>query len=451
MDPTADSSDLYAFVSPDAPGTVTIIANYVPLQAPAGGPNFYEFSPDVKYAIHIANSGRAEPDVTYEFRFESKITDPATFLYNTGPITSLKSASWNRRQTYSVTRISAGKSTLLGENLTSPPCNIGPLSTPNYSALAKSAVHEISGATVFAGQRADAFYVDLGSIFDLGDLRPIEELHATFGIAGLKLSAAKGVDNTAKLNVHSIVLRVPIGELTQGGYTGGDVLDARSTVGIWTTASRKAATIRHPGAAHITQSGPFVQESRLGNPLFNEVLVPMARKDYWNSQYPTGDSQFASGVTHPELATLLPILYPGAFPNLAAFNATGAPRADLAAILLTGIPAGVVAASFQNNTGTVMSDLLRLNISIPAASTPNPLGVVGGDVAGFPNGRRLEDDVVSVELRAIAGVTLPLVDKSFTADKAIADVSDGLTGSKTASLSSFPYIGTPHSGYSTPE
>jgi hypothetical protein len=450
MDPTADSADLYAFVSPDAPGTVTIIANYVPLQAPAGGPNFYEFSPDVLYSIHISNAGGAQPDVTYEFRFTSVLTDPKTFLYNTGPITSLSSPSWNRRQFYSVTRIADGKATVLGKDLPCPPCNVGPLSTPDYTKLVKYATHDIEGATVFAGQRADAFYVDLGSIFDLGDLRPIEELHATFGIPGLKLKPAKGVDSTAHVNVHSIAIRVPVGELTAGGYTGGNVLDPRSTIGVWTTASRRAATIRHAGTAKITESGPFVQESRLGNPLFNEVLVPLARKDYWNSQVPSADAQFAAGVARPELAQLLPVLYPGAFPNLAAFNASGKARMDLEAILLTGIPAGVVAQGFQNSTGTVLSDMLRLNISVPASAKPNPLGVVGGDLAGYPNGRRLVDDVVTIELRAIAGVTLPLVDTSFTPDKAIADVSDGLTGKGTVLLDAFPYIGTPHSGYATP-
>jgi hypothetical protein len=197
-------------------------------------------------------------------------------------------------------------------------------------------------------------------------------------------------------------------------------------------------------------SGPFSQESRLGNPLFNEVLVPLAKKDYWNRQVPADDKQFAAGVTTPELAQLLPILYPGAFPNLAAFNATGAPRADLAAILLTGIPAGVAGASFQNFTGTTQADMLRLNTAIPPSKSPNPIGLVAGDPAGFPNGRRVIDDVVSIELQAVAGLTLPLVDKSFTPDKAIADVSDGVTGAGLSLLDTFPFLGTPYSGYAVP-
>src|SRR6267143_625858 len=166
-DPVADSTDLYAFLSPDAPGTVTLIANYIPLEGPDGGPNFFEFGDDVLYAIHIDNDGDAKPDVTYELRFETKIPNPNTFLYNTGQITSIDSASWNRPQFYTVARVFKNKRTVIAQGLACPPCNVGPRSTPNYSALAQSAVHSIAGGTikVFAGQRQEGFYVDLGSIF----------------------------------------------------------------------------------------------------------------------------------------------------------------------------------------------------------------------------------------------------------------------------------------------
>src|SRR6202035_4935139 len=168
-DPVADSTDVYAFVSPDKPDMVTLIANYVPLQGPAGGPNFYEFGDDVLYEIHVDNDGDGRPDVTYQFRFETELRNDNTFLYNTGPILTLNSANWNRRQFYQVTRIdSTGRQTLLGGDLACPPCNIGPLSTPDYAGLAAAAVHPLGGGrTVFAGQRAEGFYVDLGSIFDL--------------------------------------------------------------------------------------------------------------------------------------------------------------------------------------------------------------------------------------------------------------------------------------------
>lgn len=177
-DPVADNADTYAFVSPDKPGTVTIITNYVPLQAPPGGPNFFEFGDDVLYSIHIDNNGDALPDVSYEFRFETTLRNPNTFLYNTGPIASLNDANWNKRQFFTVTRVKGKKKTLLASGLACPPCNIGPRSTPDYTALAGEAVHSLSGGvTVFAGQRNDPFFVDLGSIFDLGDLRPFQNLH----------------------------------------------------------------------------------------------------------------------------------------------------------------------------------------------------------------------------------------------------------------------------------
>ncbi len=442
-DPVADSTDLYAFVSPDDPDTVTLIANYIPLQSPDGGPNFFEFGDDVLYQIHIDNNGDGSPDVTYQFQFRSVNTIPSTFLYNDGPIESLTSKSWNRRQTYDVTRLGNGKSEVLARDVPCPPCNIGPLSTPNYASLAKSAVHSMSGGRkVFAGQRAEAFYVDLGSIFDLGGLRPIANLHATFGLPGL--SAMPGVNSTAAMNVHSIAIQVPISDIAAGGSKPTTSSAASASVGVWTTASRRKARVLDSGKKSV-ETGPYVQVSRLGNPLINEVLVPLSQKDNWNASAPKDDSQYAAGIAHPELAGLLNVLYPGAFPNLAAYTKS---RADLEAILLTGIPAGVVSSSFSTFTGTTQADMLRLNLAIPPASTPNALGVIGGDVAGFPNGRRVTDDVVTIELRAVAGATIPLVDKSFTPDKAIADVSDGLSGTGITLLSTFPYLGTPYSGYS---
>ena len=448
-DPVADSTDLYAFVSPNAPDTVTLIANYLPLQGPAGGPNFYEFGDDVLYEIHIDNTGDGRPDVTYQFRFTTTVTNPNTFLYNTGPITSLDSASWNRRQTYTVTRLDAwGRCTALGRDLACPPCNIGPLSTPDYPGLAQAAVHDLGGGrTVFAGQRAEGFYVDLGSIFDLGDLRPFQNLHTTFNIPGLTLPAQQGVNTTAQLNVHSIAIQVPITDLTRDGWHGTNAADPRAVVGVWTTASRRKVTVREIEAGRDEENGPFVQVSRLGSPLFNEVLVPMARKDEWNALPPADDKRFAQYVAHPELASLLPALYPGVFPNLAALDAAGTSRADLLAILLTGIPSGII-PGFQNNTGTVQADMLRLNTAIAPSATPNNLGLLGGDLAGFPNGRRVADDVVTIELRAIAGVTYALV-ASYTPDAAAGAVSDfnppvpGLP----SYLPTFPYLGVPHSGY----
>ena len=445
LDPVADSTDVYAFVSPDKPDTVTLIANYIPLEGPAAGPNFYEFGEEVFYQIHIDNDGDGYPNISYQFHFENKVTNPNTFLYNTGPITTLDSPNWNRRQQYTVVKKMWGKDdgVTLGENLACPPCNIGPRSTPNYAALAQAAVHHLSsGEVVFAGQRREGFYVDLGSIFDLGDLRPFQNLHL------IPTAAAPGVDATKNLNVHSIALQIPITTLARHGMAPTSVTDANATIGVWTTASRRQAVVRAGEAnAHFSwQVGPWAQVSRLGNPLINEVVIPMVKKDYWNTLQPDHDSQFAAYYAHPELAKLLPVLYPNVFPHLAAYTAA---RADLEAILLTGIPAGII-TGFQNYTGPKQADMLRLNLAIPPTATPDVLGVIGGDLAGFPNGRRVSDDVVTIEIRAIAGVTLPLVDHSFTPDGAAALVTDGLTADATRYISTFPYLGVPLDGYDTP-
>jgi Domain of unknown function (DUF4331) len=441
-DPVADSTDVYAFVSPDKSDTVTLIANYIPLQGPAGGPNFYEFGDDVLYEIHIDNNGDGRADISYQFRFTTRVANPDTFLYNTGPIQALNSPNWNRRQTYDVTVQAGFSSRTIGTRLACPPCNIGPLSTPDYAALAAAAVHDLGhGVTVFAGQRAEGFYVDLGAIFDLGDLRPFEQLHNQFGL-GVFTQPAPGVNATNHLNVHSIAIQVPKSALVRNGHP---------TIGIWTTASRQRVRLWDADNGENVDSGPFRQVSRLGNPLVNEVLIPMGHKDQWNSLPPADDKRFAGYVTQPGFSALLPDLYPGVFPLLAALVASGKPRADLEAILLTGIPSGIV-PGFTNFTGPVLADMLRLNTSIAPASTPNILGVIGGDLAGFPNGRRVADDVVTIELRALAGATYPLVDKSYKPDAAASLVTDGLTPASVSApyLNQFPYLGVPYSGFDNP-
>ena len=479
-DPAADSTDVYAFVSPDNPDTVTIIANYVPLQQPDGGPNFYEFGDDVLYEIHVDNTGDAKGDVIYQFRFTSQLTNPNTFLYNTGPISvkangRLDTSNWNRRQFFTVTRIVNGTSRVIATNLACPPCNVGALSTPDYATpganggpdkLTKQFIYTLpTGETVFAGQRAEGFFVDLGAIFDLGQIRPISTAH--FG--GLKNMPA--VNSTAAVNIHSIAIQIPKRQLTVGGINPTNPAARNSVVGVYTSASRQK--VKMLGTAGVdTYSGAYQQVSRMANPLFNEVLVPLSRKDSWNYSPVSSDKNFAAGVTNPELAQLLPILYSPAgdgkstaFPNLAALNAKvtagTASRAELAAILLTGIPSGLI-PGFQNYTGTVQSDLLRLNLAIAPTQTNaaafSNLGLAGGDAAGFPNGRRVYDDVTTVELKAVAGLLYPLIDPSYKPDDAVSLVDEGLTtntkditakGSVTF-LTSFPYLGTPHSGYRTP-
>ncbi|SDJ06372.1 protein of unknown function [Frankineae bacterium MT45] len=439
-DPVADNTDIYAFVSPDKPDTVTIIANFIPLQNPAGGPNFFEFGDDVLYEIHISNSGDAQADVTYQFEFSTSIRNKETFLYNTGPITSVPSANWNRPQTFDVRRVTRhGRATKIGSNLTVPPVNVGVRSTPDYDKLAASTFHKLAGGSmVFCGQRGEAFFADLGSIFDLGTLRPFEGAHL------IPSAAAVGVNGLQGLNVHTIAIQVPKRDLTRGGVDPKNVADATSVIGVWSSTSRRKSRVHNDSKGCWEGHGPWTQVSRLGNPLFNEVIVPMAEKDRWNRQSPAHDAAFAKYVLNPELAGLVAALYPGVFTNLAAYKK---PRADLAAILLTGIPTGVV-PGFQNFTGAAQADMLRLNLAVPPTATPNPIGLIAGDAAGFPNGRRPIDDVVTIELRAIAGATIPLVDKSFTPDKTVAVLSDGVPANTNEKLlSTFPYLPTPIGGY----
>ncbi len=408
-DPVADNTDTYAFVSPDQPDTVTLISNYVPLEEPPGGPNFFEFGDDVLYEIKVDNDGDGLAEISYQFRFQTQTRNPNTFLYNTGQITSISSSNWNRPQFYSVTKVDAsGHSTVLGTKLACPPCNIGPRSTPNYSTLAGQAVHKLaSGEVVFAGQRAEGFYVDLGSIFDLADLRPFQNLHL------IPSPTAPGVNGTQGLNVHTIAIQVPKKHLTRDGSNPTNEADPRSVIGVWASASRQKGSV-FDGQGNISATGPWVQVSRLANPLINEVIIPLGKKNY--------------------------------FPHLAGYSKA---RADLEAILLTGIPSGII-TGFQNFTGKTQADLLRLNMAIAPAKNPNILGVIGGDLAGFPNGRRVFDDTVTIEIRAIAGVTIPLVDPSFKPDGAASLVSDFSPPQIPKGVnyqSHFPYLGVPFGGY----
>ncbi|GAC1380251.1 MAG: DUF4331 domain-containing protein [Ktedonobacteraceae bacterium] len=442
-DPVADNTDVYAFVSPDHPDTVTLIANYIPLEEPDAGPYYYEFGEDVLYEIHIDNDGDARSEITYQFRFHIEVRNPNTFLYNTGPITSLDSPNWNRRQFYSVTRIDQHGTTVVGSELACPPCHVGPHSTPNYPALADAAIHTLSnGERVFAGQRAEGFYVDVGAIFDLLDLRPFQNLHI------MPMPATQGINGLTGKNVHTIAIQVPKTHLTRDGSNPTDPNDSRAVIGVYASSSRQKATIRE-GDGEIMGTGPFEQVSRLANPLFNEVLIPMGEKNLWNGLEPIDDARFLQYVLHPELERLIPALYPGVFPHLADYTK---PRVDLEAILLTGIPKGII-PGFQNFTGPTPADLERLNMAIPPTEKPNILGIIGGDLAGFPNGRRVFDDVVTIELRAIAGVTIPLVDHTYKPDAAASVVSDFSPPQIPADVRyqpHFPYLGVPFSGFEVP-
>jgi uncharacterized protein DUF4331 len=427
-DPGADNVDVYAFRSPDRPDTVTLIATYIPLEEPAGGPNFAQFDDDVTYAINVDNDGDAKEDLSYQFRFKTGLRNPNSFLYNTGPITSLDDTDWNRPQSYTVTKVSRdGKREVLGTNVPTPPVNVGVRSTPNYGALMGSAVSTLSdGSKVFAGQVDDPFYVDLGSIFDLAGLRPFNPFHL------LPLPAAAGVDNVSGYNTHAIALQVPIAKI---GTTKSKVL------GIYASASRQAVTVRLPGKERA--AGPEIQVSRLGNPLINEVIIPLGQKDQWNGTDPEDDKQFRERYRSPELASLVNLLYP-ALPDTPT-----AGRDDLVAVLLTGIGKVPGVTENFNSTGPREADLLRLNFDVPVTAAPKRLGVLEGDLQGFPNGRRLADDVVDIELRAVACGYGPILQSllglcNFTPNNTI---GDGVDANDRAFSPAFPYLAAPTSGY----
>jgi Domain of unknown function (DUF4331) len=439
LDPAADNTDVYAFVSPDRPDTVTIVANYIPLEEPAGGPNFNEFAEDVLYELKVDSTGDGREDVSYQFEFSTQTRNGSTFLYNTGPIDSLSDADWNRPQTYKVTRVTKSGTSVLGRNLQTPPVNIGPRSTPNYGSLMQSAVQQLPGGIkVYAGQSDDPFYVDLGSVFDLAGLRPFNPAHI------IPLDAENGVDGVGGFNTHAIVLQVPIKQLTRDGKLHA-ADDPKAVIGVYATASREQVQVIDSNGRRRS-SGDWVQVSRLANPLINEVVIPLRNKDRWNASDPADDADFASRYTSPEVTRLANLLYP------VLDNAPESGRGDIATILLTGVPG-------LNFTGPTQADLIRLNTGI-APSAPvgagNRLGVLGGDFAGFPNGRRLEDDVTDIELRALTcgyGPTVgPLIESfGFCAGNANRSpnnqLGDGVDANDRPFRTSFPYVPEPHQGY----
>ena len=453
-DPSADNTDLYAFVSPDDPNSLTVIANYVPLEEPAGGPNFFPFDPDVKYEIKIDNDGDAKSDVTYSFRFSTKqaaknFAGIPTFLYNDGDVTSLDDPNLLNRQTYDVWR----NGDQIAKNVPVPPVNIGPRSTPDYADLAATAVKTLDGGLkVFAGQRDDAFFVDLGSIFDLAGLRPFNMAHA------IPLPTAPGIDDVDGYNTNSIAIQVPIQKLTDDRRLPTGPNDPDAVLGIWATASRQAfRTLNSDGS--MSAWGPWRQVSRLGNPLINEVVIPATRKDYWNSQKPANDSQFAKYYLAPEVTAVANALY-----DVLATPATSN-RADLVAILLTGLnipDSATVPGGLQfTRTGSTQADMLRVNTGIkPNAAgacvfgvadggMPSRLGAIEGDLCGFPNGRRLLDDVTDIELRALVEGYGPILNAVLGVRNLSPNnqLGDGVDANDLPFLSVFPYIGTPHQGY----
>ncbi|MGW0761500.1 DUF4331 domain-containing protein [Streptomyces sp. NPDC002814] len=390
--PQYDNTDVYAFVSPDKPDTTTIVANWIPFEEPAGGPNFFTFAEDAQYDVHIDNNGDAQGELLFRYTFKTHTKNDKTFLYNTGPVESLDDPDLNITQTYDIDllRLKNQKlvsKTKVADDVPVAPSNVGKASMPDYAKLRSQAVHELtSGATTFAGQADDPFFLDL-RVFDL--------------LYGGNLSEV-GNDTLKGYNVNSIALQVPTDMITESAD--------QPIVGIWSTTQRKNA------------QGHFAQVSRLGMPLVNEVVNPLKDKDTFNASAPWDDAQFLKNVTNPELPKLIEAIY--------KIEAPDEPRNDLVDVFLKGVE------GLNQPPHVRASEQLRLNTSIKPAAEPKRLGVLDGDNAGFPNGRRLTDDVLDASLQVVEGELVGAKN----------DLGDAVDKNDKDFEKAFPYVALPTEG-----
>jgi hypothetical protein len=449
MDRFADNTDTYAFRSVEAgrEGFVTLIANYIPLQEPSGGPQWFRFDDSVLYEIKIDNTGDGLEDIRYQFQFTTQILRDSTVLGHTtinqdGAVTSLTDPDYNMPQTYTVRRVDSStgrRGRQLAGGLVAPPNNVGPRVTPNYETnLGQPAVYGLpGGGKVFAGTRDEYFYIDLG-VFDGIKLRTIDQ-------GGPGLFVGNGVDSTQGYNVSTIAIEVPIQDLTRNRAVPSGPTDPNAVIGVWATSSRRSTRVINPDGSRNT-AGDWVQISRLGNPLVNELVIPLGLKDAFNSLSPVNDAVAAPAVLDPEFPKIVRYAL-GAFYGI-NINIPPAPRNDLVSIFATGIPVNPITGP---NYTTFLSDgqpheYLRLNTAIPitAIGAQSRLGLLGGDVAGFPNGRRVFDDVTDIALRAVLGGT------PFTPEFNVAPnnaAGDGVSSNPEGSLlTRFPYLLPPNPG-----
>jgi hypothetical protein len=410
-DPAIDATDLYAFVPEDAPTKVALVGSWIPFEEPAGGPNFYLWAERTNYDINIDNDGDAFADVVYRWRFRTHHRNPDSFIYNNGQVTSLDDENLLIYQTYDLTRIKNGHTTTLLDDAPVVPSHVGDASMPGYNGdLFDAGVMSAgNGRSSWVGQSDDQFFLDL-RVFDLlygGD----------FGEAG--------DDTLDGFNVNTMVLQVPKAQL-RGPDDG--------VVGIWTSASRRSIRIQGSDGS-IEWKGPLVQVSRLGMPLVNEVVVPIGFKDYFNGSDPRGDAAYLPKVNDPELPHLINAVYGLPVPDTSP-GVDGVQRSDLVQVFLTGLP------GLNKPTAPVRtSEMLRLNMDVePCTVDCSTLGAIDGDIAGFPNGRRLTDDIIDIALRVVEGFLIP------GHDPFVDTLADGVGENDSAFLGTFPYVAYPHSG-----
>jgi hypothetical protein len=419
LDPTADNTDVYAFTAKDAPDALTVVANWIPGEVPANGPNFFRFDDRARYYIHIDNDGDGRPDVSYRFVFDSRV-NPDSYLQAFPGVESIDDPKLYQLQTYDIireTHKSNGKEKVkrIANNLPAAPSDAGPKTFPDYRSVAAGAIRNLkSGGKVFAGQRDDPFFVDLGAIFDAANLR------AGTGNQG------EGKDDLSGFSIHAIVLQVPESKVTKNhrAVSGPDADNA--VVGVWSTTERRKIEVTNADFDSSKGSkGKWVQVSRLGNPLVNEVVIPAGKKDKFNRTRPHKDAaNYGQYVVEPELAKILNALFD--------IGAPETDRTDIVQALLQGLP-----GLNQQTDDPLPVDTLKLNLGVPPAETENRFGVIGGDNAGFPNGRRLGDDVVDIELQVIAG---------FLKGNEV-PLGDGVDQNDKPFLPVFPYLANPTSGF----
>lgn len=463
LDPTADNTDTYAFVAPNAPRDVTLVGNWIPGENPANGPNFFRFDDRAYYYINIDNTGDGKTDIRYLFKFATHLRDPNIALYAIPPVNSVFSKNLNVFQTYNVTRetFSNGRprsARVIARNLPVAPSNVGPKTMPNYQRLADQATRNLpGGGKVFAGQRDDSFFIDLGAAFDSINITMNNTENGRARPANTTGNAGGGVDTMAGTNIETIALQVPKSDVTRDGKAVSSSKAGNAVVGVWDSTNRaplqvtnanfqSAATpasspaprrpssrfrSHHPVFAGAVRSSGFtdlgtVQVSRLGNPLVNELIIPIPKKDEFNRTAPQDDvKNFGRYVLNPNLAALINALFP-------SVKAPEHNRTDIVQALLTGIP-GVT----QISKRPAAADTLKINLGVPPTTTPNRFGVLGGDMAGFPNGRRLSDDVTAISLQVVAGY--------LKGNKV--PLGDGVDQNDKPFLNTFPYLAGPTSGY----
>ncbi|MFE2529544.1 DUF4331 domain-containing protein [Streptomyces sp. NPDC059382] len=432
-DPRADNTDVYAYTSLDRPDSVTLLANWIPFEEPNGGPNFYAFGDDLRYNIKIDNTGDGVSDITYTWRFHSSYRDDANqFLYNTGPVTSLNDPDLNFRQVYDLVISHGNESKVLLSNVPAAPSRVGPASMPNYASLRNQAIRNIpGGGKTFAGQAEDPFFADL-RVFDL--------------LYGGNLSE-RGQDTLAGYNVNSVALQIPKTQLALKGNPGRNPV-----IGVWSTTDRQGVQVSDSRDKH---GDKWKQVSRLGNPLVNEVVVPLKYKDAFNTLNPDQDR-----TVQPVVDKVLDPILPKLIQQVYNIPAPATPRRDLFEIYLTGIckACGPIQADLNAHRlnkdarlrGIVPAEELRLNMGVRPTANPNRYGVLAGDLAGFPNGRRLTDDVIDISLQAVEGAA-----QTGQLVPALAD-GDKVNANEVPFGNAFPYLALPHtksvnSGPNAPE